>query len=463
MQSPLSMFSKNQTVVGVEDCLYLNVFAPVNSTNLAVMFWIHGGAYQEGAANEYDGGNIASNQGVVVVTTNYRLGLFGFGYRANSDMTGNFGLLDQRLALAWTRDNIHAFGGNPNKITIFGESAGAGSVAAHVASPESRKMFRNAIMESGSILCSWAGQLPADQEPGNAQITRLAGCGGSSTNQKAVDCLRLASAGQIMKAYVKYQAEKTSVMITPTVVDTDPNFFDGGNARLLLRSANLTGMTVLAGTNADEAAAFIFGEYPQIIERYYTNLTVDEYKDYGHRYLGFAKAPLPTMILSWYGFDVASRYSSFYNAYIQMYGDSSMSCCAGREFAKVTAARGARTYAYVFNHTTDYNWVLKRMGSYHSVDLQFVFGWVFANTNATYAERQLATMMQQNWANIAKYDEPDLPQYWPPFRGSCTPIKEFTAPPRRKISAVSSLYKAKECAFWKLIDPLLPRPVQQFR
>ncbi len=143
-----------------EDCLYLNVWTPAKSTKarLPVMVYIHGGGLRVGSSREalYDGEELA-RKGVVVVTFNYRLGILGF--LAHPELTrqsphhasGDYGLLDQLAALQWVHRNIAAFGGDPDKVTIFGQSAGAFSVNAQVASPLSKGLFRAAIAESGGV------------------------------------------------------------------------------------------------------------------------------------------------------------------------------------------------------------------------------------------------------------------------------------------------------------------------
>ncbi|HLR25837.1 MAG TPA: carboxylesterase family protein [Fodinibius sp.] len=150
-----------------EDCLYLNVWSPEIAPNqqLPVLVYFYGGGYMAGDGSEprYDGASMARNHGIVTVTVNYRLGVFGF--MAHPELTGespenasgNYGLLDQAKSLQWVKDNIAAFGGDPDDITIAGESAGSISVSAQMASPMSRDLITAAIGESGSIL----GALPA--------------------------------------------------------------------------------------------------------------------------------------------------------------------------------------------------------------------------------------------------------------------------------------------------------------
>ena len=143
------------SVAGNEDCLYLNIYAPPNAEDLPVMYWIHGGGNSIGQGGSYNGSNLAMQRDVVVVTINYRLGVFGwFTHPALStgnpeDDSGNYGTLDAIQGLKWVRDNIAQFGGNPKNVTVFGESAGARDTLAMMASPLAKGLFHRAIVQSG--------------------------------------------------------------------------------------------------------------------------------------------------------------------------------------------------------------------------------------------------------------------------------------------------------------------------
>ncbi|ERL86508.1 esterase FE4 [Dendroctonus ponderosae] len=149
-----------------EDCLFANVYTPVDLSNsfaseLAVMVWIHGGGFISGAAYQPEGGvgpKFFMDANVVFVAINYRLGPFGFMSSGDEILPGNLGLKDQQLALKWVKQNIVYFGGDPEKVTIFGQSAGSASVSYQLLSPSSNGLFRAAIMESGSALSPWAYQ-----------------------------------------------------------------------------------------------------------------------------------------------------------------------------------------------------------------------------------------------------------------------------------------------------------------
>ncbi|XP_060526015.1 venom carboxylesterase-6-like [Cylas formicarius] len=141
-----------------EDCLFLNVYSPNPWTTapMPVMFYIYGGGFNSGSAGGYDPGFFMDSQNVIVVTLNYRVGPFGFLSTGDGVIPGNAGLKDQLLALKWVQSNIAAFGGDPNQVTIFGQSAGAASVAYHLVSPQSAGLFKAAICGSGTALNPWA-------------------------------------------------------------------------------------------------------------------------------------------------------------------------------------------------------------------------------------------------------------------------------------------------------------------
>ncbi len=175
-------------LVGTEDCLYLNVFAPKDAAanaKLPVMYFIHGGGNVGGhnAAPTYDGSPLAQRHDVVVVTINYRLGLLGWFLHpalvgadsSADDRSGNWGTLDIIAGLEWVRDNIGAFGGDPGNVTIFGESAGGANVYSLLVSPRARGLFHRAIVQSGGILCDSlqrACNYTDDAVPGSAASSR---------------------------------------------------------------------------------------------------------------------------------------------------------------------------------------------------------------------------------------------------------------------------------------------------
>ena len=191
-----------------EDCLFLNVWTPAAtaSAKLPVMVWIHGGGYQAGASHEprHDGTALA-RKGVVLVTLNYRLGVFGFfAHPALSKedpkgSSGNYGLMDMTAALRWVRDNAAAFGGDPGNVTIFGESAGSFAVSTLMAAAPARGLFHKAIGESGAPFGSSLSIAPKSVVEGNGE--KFAASIGATT----LEALRLKPAEEITTAIAKWQ------------------------------------------------------------------------------------------------------------------------------------------------------------------------------------------------------------------------------------------------------------------
>ncbi|XP_026826921.1 uncharacterized protein LOC113562273 [Ooceraea biroi] len=149
-----------ETVIGDEDCLYLNVYVPrsiYGTTRIPVMVWIHGGGYFYGSGSD---GNHRPDyllaKEVIVVSINYRLGAFGFLKLGHETVSGNQGLKDQTAALKWVKENIHVFGGDPENITVFGNSTGAVSVHLLMLSPLSKGLFHKAILQSGTCTCKYS-------------------------------------------------------------------------------------------------------------------------------------------------------------------------------------------------------------------------------------------------------------------------------------------------------------------
>ncbi|MEY3433441.1 MAG: hypothetical protein RL131_1377, partial [Bacteroidota bacterium] len=221
-----------------EDCLYLNVWKPAKTGKklLPVLVYYYGGGFVAGDGSEsrYDGTSMAAN-GIVSVTVNYRLGVFGFlSHKDLSSETsykgsGNYGLMDQALALKWVYENIEAFGGDPKKITIAGESAGSVSVSALMASPLSKNYLAGAIGESGSIL----GALPAialsDAEKNGAEFASFSSC-------KGIEDLRKLSADSILQKAARFGLFRFNRTVDGFFFHKDPMkiFMEGEQAKIPL-------------------------------------------------------------------------------------------------------------------------------------------------------------------------------------------------------------------------------------
>lgn len=203
-----------------EDCLQLNIYVPNNistSNKKSVMVWIHGGGYALGSAIQTDGSILATKGDVIVVTVNYRLGVFGFFSLNNDASRGNYGIWDQILALKWIKDNIMSFGGNPESITIFGESAGGFSVSLLSLIPQNQGLFHRVIAQSGTALGPLAF---GDSRPATMGIGNLSECNYNDSND-FIKCMRNKTVEEISNHYLTFVSRNTK-QLAP-VIDFMPN------------------------------------------------------------------------------------------------------------------------------------------------------------------------------------------------------------------------------------------------
>ncbi|XP_028286767.1 carboxylesterase 3 isoform X2 [Parambassis ranga] len=186
-----------------EDCLYLNVYTPAAASQgdkLPVMVWIHGGGLSMGAASQYDGAPLAAYENIVMVIIQYRLGILGYLSTGDEHAQGNWGFLDQLAALRWVQENIQAFGGDPQTITVAGESAGGISASILTLSPQAKGLFQRAIFQSG---VATLGTYNTNHPLPHAQIVaNLTGCAHSST-QELVQCVKGKSKDELVTATKK--------------------------------------------------------------------------------------------------------------------------------------------------------------------------------------------------------------------------------------------------------------------
>lgn len=238
----------NPKVEGQEDCLYLNVYSPQISTankihrpRYPVLVFIHGGGWFAGAGSSYMfGPEFFLDENVVLVTFNYRLGPFGFLSTSDDAAPGNWGLKDMTVVLQWVQRNINSFGGNPESVTIFGQSAGAGSVHYLMLSPQTKGLFHKVIAQSGSALNTWATPIDSIQIA-RAQAS-FVGCPANITSNEIVDCLRKVDASVIVNSgdrfkfwsidpvtvYIPSIEKKTAKNPNPIVCDYPRNLIKNG-------------------------------------------------------------------------------------------------------------------------------------------------------------------------------------------------------------------------------------------
>jgi para-nitrobenzyl esterase len=388
------------TVYGSEDCLTLNVFAPphAGAERLPVMFWIHGGGNVQGGSDFYDGAALAVSQRVVVVTVNYRLGPLGWlrhaALREGStyeEASGNFGTLDLIHALRWVRTNIAAFGGNPNSVTIFGESAGARNVVALLQSPPARGLFHGAIVQSGGTRSSGldeAEQSTADpalrRGPGSHQLLqRLAGSErlAGMTNAEIAAFLRAQTPDAILGAYPETDSEGDHTGF----FEMPQQFRDGVvlpsvEAPAAFASGDYNRVPVILGTNRDEAKLFMFASSKHV-----------------RRFLGIPR------LRDEESYEREARYRSrFWKAY-----------GVDEPAAAMRRVQGPSVFAYRFDWDEEPSVfgadLGEMLGAAHVMEVPFVFGhWdlgpnsklLFDEDNAP-ARLALSEKMQSYWGQFA--------------------------------------------------------------
>ena len=287
--------SGDKSYLGHEDCLYLNVAAPYFSANaipqgdnrLPVMVWIHGGGNVWGATSQYEAfKNLAKRENVVVVSMNYRLGILGwFSHPALAetaataeDRSGNFGTLDMIQSLEWVKENITAFGGNPDNVTIFGESAGGRNVFSLLASPRASGLFHRAIVQSGmpiSYSVAEAENYLDDEQPGQANSSRELINNLLIASQTANDRSAAKNAQQAMSStalrdylysqsteqlFAEIQSGTTGEYFIPTIIRDGTVFSDKPFIELFADVNDYNAVPIMLGTNRDEMKSLMMGD-----------------------------------------------------------------------------------------------------------------------------------------------------------------------------------------------------------
>ena len=215
---------------------------------MTTLLWVYGGGWTSGSStlDVYDGQILAATKGVIVASFNYRVGPFGFLYQGTDDAPGNMGLYDQVLAIKWIKDNIKSFGGDPDKITLFGESAGAASISLLLLSPVARNLtIRRAILESGSAITPWAVQSANLAKQVANNLMEDVGCANAS---KPMDCMRQVNASILSAA----QWNRPVMMFFPMGPAIDGTFLPKHPNEMLKEDSNKPPVELIVGTNKDE-------------------------------------------------------------------------------------------------------------------------------------------------------------------------------------------------------------------
>lgn len=417
-----------------EDCLFVNVrTANLKASTLQpVMVWIHGGAHQYGSGSQslYQS-NALVEHGVVLVTINYRLG--PFGYLAHPALTeeagtsGNYGLLDQAAALAWVRDNIAAFGGDPNNVTIFGESAGAQSVSELMALPAADGLYHKVILQSGSSTgnllhlkrSAWPGILSAE-DAGAEFLSSLAPAAATAKDLRAIPAASIISRAEARADLNGYFLPVVDGRVLPRAIGA------------AFRDNDVPAVPMLAGYNADEGTLFYDSiRSPTILRPQMTGTLAER-----EAALASVFGENPAKALqALYGMDTAEGWDE---GATDMLGDDVFGVHM-RFSAMQNAKGGAPTWLYHFTRVPPSK--KQTIGAYHAAEIAFVFDSHLPGTKLSEADRRLTDRMVAYWTNFAKTGNPNgdgLPD-WP----ATTPDGDVWQRLDGKIEPITSL-KARQ-------------------
>jgi para-nitrobenzyl esterase len=412
-QIPLFLASLPEMAIGAplsEDCLFLNVWAPAQrrSAKLPVLYWIHGGGFVMGAGSQplYDGEELA-RLGCVVVSINYRLGPFGFlahptlSKESTNKVSGNYGLLDQIEGLRWVQRNIAAFGGDPGRVTIFGESAGGMSVLCLLVAPQAKGLFHGAIAQSPAWL-----NMPAlrPAAPGKASAEQagerlMAACGLGPAADAAA--MRRLEAAALLKAAPPVPEAGAPLRLKPVALQTGPTL-DGSvipdNPNLLCIAGRQHAVPLMIGNTRDEMAIFLMGTRMPADAAAYAQKLKDDFGELAEQVAGAYPARDPGQIRS---------------AAIQLASDLSF-VGQTRWIARAHAAAGQRTYRYQFSRGSNRGF-LKALGAHHGAELAYLFQ--IPSLREDPSALRLGRIMGRYWIQFAATGNPngeDLPA-WPAY------------------------------------------------
>lgn len=392
-----------------EDCLYLNVWRPADAEGkkLPVLFWIHGGGYTMGAASQplYDGESLA-RRGTVVVSINYRLGPLGFlahpalSAESPTKTSGNYGLMDQIEALRWVKRNIAAFGGDPDRVTILGESAGGGSVLCLLVSPEAKGLFHRAVAQSApdmtlAFLRESSDLLPAAETFGEETIAKCGVTSGKLADMRAIDAEQLVKnspaleVDQNIELTLRGKPLPVAPIVDGLIIPTQPNE--------ILAAGKEHSVPLIVGNNRDEMTMFFMRiQTPREVSAYTDQIE----KDFG---------PLAAVISAAYP---AKDAKSVRDAIIHMVSDVVFGAQA-RFTARVHSRHGNPTYRYIFSLGSN-EFPMSAMGAHHGCELAYLFGRL---NRANDVEKRIVDVFQGYFVNFAATGNPNgegLPE-WPAF------------------------------------------------
>jgi len=385
-----------------EDCLTLNIWTPnFKGPKKAVLLWIHGGCYVSGSASdaEYNATKLAADQDVVVVSVQYRLGVFGFlgspqiRQRDPKGSTGNYGLMDNIAALKWVQENIAEFGGDPTRVTIFGESSGAGSVSLLMGVKESWPYYQKAIMESGTG--SFWSYITLEAAHSNWQQVLEATKCNSTSEDSVISCILSASSTVLTNAVQQIPC-RDGCTWAPVL---DGVFLRGTPVQQAKAGMLRPNTPSISGFNKNDGAMFVTG-YPMSMVTM-SQSSLDSYfsERFGEEQKTKLQELFPPVSSSWW-------ISKYFEAAQACETDFSYSCTA-----QWISSWSSPSFVYKFSQPNSQGLTL------HGDEIPYIFGTLDSPSGP---DIQVSQWMMQYWSNFAKTGDPnggDLPQ-WPPWQAA---------------------------------------------
>ncbi|KAM4719179.1 uncharacterized protein FYW61_015025 [Anableps anableps] len=459
-------------VYGSEDCLYLNIWVPHHNsvaTNLPVMVWIFGGGFLVGASMGanfldnylYSGQEIADRGNVIVVTLGYRVGSLGFLSTGDSSLPGNYGLWDQQAAIAWVHRNIRSFGGDPSKITLFGESAGGASVSFQTLTPHNKGIIKRAISQSGVALCPWA----VNRNPRKfaEEVALKVNC---PTDSRMAACLKMTNSKTLtMAGTIDMSGSPDAPLVYKLVLSPviDGDFLPDDPSNLFHNAANIDYM---AGANDMDGHIFTGFDVPSV-----NSALVDTPVDEVKRLLSSLTKEKGTLgsdnAFSTYSLDWGSKPSreAVKKTVVAIETDYLFLIpTQAALYLHASKAGTGRTYSYLFSEPNRLGGLLTPfpswLGADHADDLQYVFGKPFTTPLGYWPRhRDASGYMIAYWTNFAKTGDPNrgglnVPVSWPAFTSSGHQFVEINGD--MDASYVRQKLRMRYVNFWTSVLPNLP-------
>ena len=396
-----------------EDCLFLNVVAPKLAKNLPVMFWIHGGASRYGSGGEsiYLSSKFAEKE-VILVTSNYRLGSLGWfahpklSEESVNNVSGNYGSLDMIAALEWVKNNIEAFGGDPNNVTIFGESAGGQAVGTLLSSPFSKDLFHKAISQSGSGIFTTRKLRNKTPDLSGEEIgLALAAHFGVENDKSALKNLRNIPATEFMQLSDPFKDQE----LIGNMAQVSDGYYFPYSFHEAYRNGTTHNVPYITGFNANEGTSL----FPLIFPKKIFDQTIsseDLLSDFWQSV--FANGPSSTVPEELREYEKNLGLDR-YNAAAQIWGDIYF---GGPAYfaAQKRSEDGLETYLYFFSRSVPSE--KQTLDANHALDIAYLFGSFFPFVARNAWDEELGNIMITDWTDFAKYGKPK--ENWPKFSPS---------------------------------------------